>query len=388
MRAALAALALALVLVTPASADQLVFGCGQGFENLCRARPDGSGLQRLTTGGDPSRSTDSYYRAAALSRDGRTLAYVFESDVFLRSLSGGPQLHAIAQFSALLIRFRNDDARFAVAELSAATGGTQVCSYNSDLSGSNEGRYCVASGVASGMDYRPDGRLVMSRSGGTGTGGRIVISLLRPEDGGPTGVERDLVDDPAFDLHSPSVSPDGSLVAVVQAPVGGGTEGDIAVYDLATGALVRVLTTGGGAAAPVFSPNGRRIAFDRGEAIWVTPATGAPGSERRVVRRGRSVSWGGGSIPPAFTGLRIARRQSGGVVRGRVKIARAGSRLVVELRRNGRRAGRLVRRSVKRGVTSFAVRLSGRPGRVTLRIAVTPPGRGADVETRAVRVSR
>jgi hypothetical protein len=47
MRAALAALALALVLASPASADQLVFGCGQGFENLCRARADGSGLVRF-----------------------------------------------------------------------------------------------------------------------------------------------------------------------------------------------------------------------------------------------------------------------------------------------------------------------------------------------------
>jgi hypothetical protein len=74
MRVALVALALAVLVAAPASADQLVFGCGQGFENLCRSRPDGSGLQRLTTGGDASRTTDSYYRAPALRRDGRTLA--------------------------------------------------------------------------------------------------------------------------------------------------------------------------------------------------------------------------------------------------------------------------------------------------------------------------
>jgi WD40 repeat protein len=312
---------------------------------------------------------------------------VFESDVFLRPLGGGPELHATVQFSPLLIRFRPDGARFAAAELSAG-GGTQLCSYNSDLSGNNEGRYCIASGVASGMDYVPSGQLLMSRRGGTSAGGRIVISLLRPEDGGPTGVERDLVDDPAFDLHSPSVSPDGSLVAVVQAPVGGGTEGDIALYDLATGALVRVLTTGGGAAAPVFSPDGRRIAFDRGEAIWVTSATGAPGSERRIVARGRSVSWGGGSIPRAFTALRVARRQDGGRVRGRLRIARAGSRLTVELLRGGRRVGRLTRRSVRRGLVRFAVPLRGRAGRVTVRITVTPSGGAAERATRAVRVSR
>ena len=386
-RALLAALVVVLAGAGEAAADQLAFDCGDGFANVCRARPDGTGLQQLTTGGDATRSTDRFYRAPALTRDGRTLAYVFESDVYLRRLGSGPTLHATVQFSPLLIRFRPDGARFAVAELSAVIGGTQVCTYNSDLSGTNEGRYCIASGVSSGMDYLPDGRLLMSRRGGTATGGRTVISLLRPEDGGPTGVERNLVDDPAFNLESPSVSPDGRFVAVVQAPLTGGTTGDVALYDLATGALVRTLTSGGGAAAPAFSPDGRRVAFDRGEAIWVTSATGAPGSERRIVPRGRTVSWGGGTIPRAFTALTVARRHRDLLVRGRLRIARAGSRVLVEARRGGRRAGRFTRRSAKRGVLKFAVAV-GRPGRVTLRITVTPPGRGPDVATRAVRVSR
>lgn len=104
------------------------------------------------------------------------------------------------------------------------------------------------------MDYLPDGRLLMSNSGGTSTAGRVVISLLRPEDGGPSGVERRLVDDPAFDLHSPSVSPDG-----------------------------------------------------------------------RVVARGRSVSWGGGTIPRAFTALRVARRQLDGRAGGSASTSRCAA---------------------------------------------------------------
>lgn len=375
MRAALLGLALALLAAAPASADQLVFACGDAFEDVCRARPDGTGTERLTAGGAP-----------ALTRDGRTLAYVFESDVFLRR--GGTELKATAQFSPLLVRFRADGARFAAAELAAAIGGTQVCTYDSDLSGTNEGRYCLATGVASGMDYLPDGRLLMSGSGGTSTAGRIVISLLRPEDGGPTGVERRLVDDPAFDLHSPAVSPDGRLVAVVQAPVGGGTEGHIALYDLATGAFVRRLTGIPNASAPVFSPDGRRVAFDAVGAVWVTRTNGKPGDEDSVITTGRSVSWGGGSIPRAFTGLRVRRRHGGGVVRGRLKIARNDSRLDVDLLRKGWPSVHRTRRSLKRGVTRFAVPLRGRPGKATLRISVTPPGRGADVATRTVRVSR
>jgi hypothetical protein len=44
MRVAFLAVTLALLAAAPASAGQLAFACGQGFENLCRARPDGTGL--------------------------------------------------------------------------------------------------------------------------------------------------------------------------------------------------------------------------------------------------------------------------------------------------------------------------------------------------------
>jgi Tol biopolymer transport system component len=382
-------LAIGLVAATPAAADQLAFDCGRAFENLCRARPDGSGLQQLTTDGDASGTTNRVYSAPALTRDGRRLAYVFGGDVFIRDLVSGATQHATAQFLPTLLRFRGDGARFAVAELTAAGApDTQVCAYNSDLSGSNEGRYCVAGGVSSAMDYLPDGRLVMAASGGTMTGGRTVIMLLRPEDGGPTGSERTLVDDPRFDLESPAVSPDGRLAAVVQASPNGGTAGDIAIYDLATGALIRELTTAGGAAAPVFSNDGGTVAFDRAGGIWVTPVTGPPGSERRIVAHGRSASWGGGSIPRAFSALRIARRQRGDTVRGRLRIARAGSRLSVELRAAGRRIGRRSRRSLPAGKVRFAVRARGSARRIEVRVAVTPPGGVADRATRRVTLRR
>jgi hypothetical protein len=38
------ALAVALAAAAPAAADQLAFDCGPDFANLCRARPDGTGL--------------------------------------------------------------------------------------------------------------------------------------------------------------------------------------------------------------------------------------------------------------------------------------------------------------------------------------------------------
>jgi hypothetical protein len=55
-------------------------------------------------------------------------------------------------------------------------------------------------------------------------------------------VERNLLGDPVLNLESPAVSPDGRFAAVVRTT--SGVRGEIALYDLATGALVRLLTSG------------------------------------------------------------------------------------------------------------------------------------------------
>jgi hypothetical protein len=68
----------------------------------------------------------------------------------------------------------------------------------------------------------------------------------------------------------------------------------------------------------------------------------------------------------------------------------------VEVRVGGRRAGRIVRRSVAAGTLRFTVRLDrrgrrslarARALRVTLRIAVTPPGSRSQTATRRVTLT-
>jgi hypothetical protein len=164
------------------------------------------------------------------------------------------------------VRFRADGLRYAVAE-SAAIGGTQVCSYDAALRPPDDGRYCLATGVSSGLDYLPDGRIVMSRR----KDGREVISLVRPEDGQGGGVERDLVVDPSADLESPSSNATGTVVAVAS--------GGIVLYDTTTGALLRRLTTGPDA-SPAFSPDGTQVAFDRGGWIYTVPTAASARSGR------------------------------------------------------------------------------------------------------------
>ncbi len=155
------------------------------------------------------------------------------------------------------------------------------------------------------------------------------IVLLRPEDGGPSGAERTLVG--GAGLESPSVSPDGRFVAVSS----GGIRGDIAIYDLGSGALVRALTTGGGAAQPAFSPDGRSVAFDRGGGIFVVPAAG--GTARRVAD-GTGVAWGGGDVAPALGRVKVTARP--GRVRVRLRVAVAGAAVLIEVRKGTKRLAR------------------------------------------------
>ena len=89
--------------------------------------------------------------------------------------------------------------------------------------------------------------------------------------------ERLVAADPGHELWDPAVSPDGSLVAATRAPVDG-FSGEIAIYSAATAQLVRVVSSGPSDSGPAWSPDGRSLAFARGDGgLWVVSATGAAG---------------------------------------------------------------------------------------------------------------
>jgi hypothetical protein len=106
------------------------------------------------------------------------------------------------------------------------------------------------------------------------------------------------------------------------------------IYDVATAAPVRELVAGRNT-QPTWSPNGKRIAFERGGDIYVAHATGAP-RERRVLEGGEQPNW---TSAPACKARRPRVR-----VRSRRALVTACApqpgRLTVTLLRAGRRVAR------------------------------------------------
>ena len=97
-------------------------------------------------------------------------------------------------------------------------------------------------------------------------------------------------------LSNPAASPDGRyLVAVAEPFVDDPSftqtfRGAIALFDPATGELLRDLTTAHADGTPAFSPDGKQVAFTRGEDLYVVRVAGG---RARLLRHGvRDPTWG------------------------------------------------------------------------------------------------
>ena len=108
--------------------------------------------------------------------------------------------------------------------------------------------------------------------------------------------------DPALELD-PALSPDGSMIAYAQ---GTATKLQVYVQPVAGGRPIALTTDSAGSfRAPTWSPDGRSIAFQGQDGVWVAPAAG--GAARRVVQLDTALMpLGSGSIS-AVTGLAWSR---------------------------------------------------------------------------------
>lgn len=274
------------VVVGPADArtasSVLVYSCGRAFENLCQVNHDGSGRRQLTT--DGARKFAARYSSPSLSRGGGKLAYLRGYRLFVLNRATGKRTGPISN-EALLARISPDGRKVGDLENFVSVNSLAVCVFNSNGTGHKSGRDCLGSTGSFGFTNKD--RVLASVSAGFSYNDHKGICLLAKDS---TGCESYIAADAAHDLGDPALSPNGKLLAVTRA-LPTRVQGAIALYDRATGRLVRQLTHGTADSGPVWSPDGSRLAFVRGaKRIYTISVKG--GSARPLVARGRDVTWG------------------------------------------------------------------------------------------------
>jgi hypothetical protein len=269
-----------------------VYLCGDGYANLCRIQPDGSGQTNLTSDG---RSGGPFYASPSLSRDGTRLAFNFANQTYV--VEGDPSRRgaAVAQ-AAALAALRPDAAQLATVEsfpvqtmLTGISGPTFFTTFVPFLV-----TYNLATAERT-MNRRLPGAVawagdhVVTAGQATSTK-KQTLCLLKPDN---ITCERQLAQDNGRDLTDPTVSPDNTLLAVASCAQPDRQACSLAVYGMTGGARLRELTAGPNDTSPAWSPDGTNIAFTRAGDLFVTAADGSPGSERLLARGGRSATWGG-----------------------------------------------------------------------------------------------
>ena len=362
--AILIACAVTVVLVQTAAADSLLYRCGA---NVCRVAPDGTGRTQLTTDG---RAGGPAYTWLSATRSGSRLAVVEGIiGVCPRRRRPSRQRTAATQWrlcwlprsprTAPRSRRSSCSARLTPPPFMAPPGSPPTLGLHPYLflaAADGQGRGVVARDVVDAAWIGP--RLLRSDRSSQAPFGRG-LCLLAVNTG--FACERDLARDPANDLSAPAISPDGRLIAVARSPAAqdAGT-GPIVLYDTATGQFSRELTTGAGDGFPAFSPDSRRVAFNRGNDIYVTAVDGRPGSERRIVSGGLQPQWV--SAGAACHAQRLVRPS----VRGRNVTVRAcapaAGRLTVMLTRHGRPVARRTVRVRQGGIVTIHFARPSRDG--------------------------
>lgn len=294
MRFALTAV-VALLLLAPAALakPKIVAVCG---DELCRIDPVTGKKQALTRDG---RKGGPVYRTPSLSRNGKRLAFTFGNDLYIaRSNAKGRRR---LEPAVAIARIRPDGAEVAYLKTISTIidPGTFPCCRPPTF-GLIPWLFRIS---ANGQDKDTVARSIVS----TGwLGGRLLreerpsvevpeqICVLASNEG--FECERPVAQDPGRDVTQPDGARNGQTVVGVAEPFnsepGSPLEfaGTISLFDAASGALIRNLTRGPADSGPVFSPDGKRVAFTRKRSVWVVPAKGG---KAKKLAAGTNPTWGG-----------------------------------------------------------------------------------------------
>ncbi len=288
--AAVALVALSLA-AAPASSSAASVGviyavCGPSICTVDAA----SGKKRTLLKGTTSKP----YTAVSASRSGAKLAFIRDEEVFRAKRNGksAQRVGTALRQAAPEVNMRPDGG--AVAWIDVLQRPVVICSFPPCGTVLERNLITLDAG-------NPAAQSVIVAEGPM-SGGWLGSSLLRQAFGdgenpwfvcvvtAKAGCVRSVAVDPARWLDDPAGSADGRRVAAVARPDGsaGSVSGPIVLFDAATGARLRDLTSGADL-DPAFSPDAKRVAFVRGRDLYVVPTAG--GTARRLARNASSPAW-------------------------------------------------------------------------------------------------
>ncbi len=348
-----------------AAADALVYRCGP---NVCKAAPDGTGKHRLTTDGKPGGPLYSWVSASAngsrLAVVNATFAYVLDGKG--RRITGKLPRGGIDVIAEMAPSGREVSTVELLPEISPAPVGSPPGSPG--VSGFVPYMFIMN---ADGSGREATARVVVDMAW---LGSRLVRTDRSDTDPFPYGIcllvtnidfqcERDVARDPTQDLFNPAFSPDGTLAAAVRSPSTTIGAGAIVIYDATTGAPVRQLV-GGENTQPTWSPDGKRIAFERGGDLYVARAAGAP-REHRILKGGAQPTW---TTAAACKARRPRIRVGGRFVFVTVCRPQPGH-VTVTLLRSGRRVGKRTVTAATGGMVTARLRRPSGAGALRARVS-------------------
>jgi Tol biopolymer transport system component len=300
-RRTVGALAAVLVLAcaTSAAASSIVYVCGP---NLCRIDPaKPKKLTHLTRDGRAGKG--SAYGSPSLSTSGRKLSFVKGNRLYLAQGNATRARRIDEPAGTALTWMRPDGMQVAyVRSVNAIISPGFTYPYYSPpvygivpflfVRGVGAGQAQTVARDTTSAGWLRDRVLFAHATAGSGPRPDEICVIAPP--GANELCERAVATDPGGrQLSNPAASADGrALVAVAEPFVAGKTQfaGAIALFDPATGALVRDLTIGHADRDPAFSPDGRQVAFTRDGGLYVI---GVAGGRPKLLRRGvQDPTWG------------------------------------------------------------------------------------------------
>lgn len=177
------------------------------------------------------------------------------------------------------------------------TGKKDVIVYNTELGLSPNGKFLLCDKVVIPLDsgepfdlvdmpawrgsWSPDGKKVAFYSGA------IWVIPVSPETGRPTGSAKKLLDGDHWTMPRARWSPDSEKLAFERRA--GETRGDIWTISVTDGALTQLTDDAVWEGQPVWSPDGKMIAYNRTYELWVILAES--GTSRKISDKVYPVSW-------------------------------------------------------------------------------------------------